>query len=65
MTQTCVQLRTLLSLGLRSVSSGGDMGGEGGRRSSTVTRSGGRGVTVTSTVDSGRLGGGTFFRMER
>ena len=69
MTQTCVQLRTLLSVGLiwDSVSGSELEEGEGGTRSSTVTRSGGLGVTVTSNPATlfGNVGGGTFFRMDR
>ena len=71
MTQTCVQLRTLLSVGLIWDSvSGSELEleeGEGGTRSSTVTRSGGLGVTVTSNPATlfGNVGGGTFFRMDR
>ena len=70
MTQTCVQLRTLLSVGLicDSVSGSEEMeDGEGGTRSSTVTKSGGLGVTVTSKPATlfGNVGGGTFFRMDR
>ena len=69
-TQTCVQLRTLLSVGLicDSVSGSEEMeDGEGGTRSSTVTKSGGLGVTVTSKPATlfGNVGGGTFFRMDR
>ena len=69
MTQTCVQLRTLLSVGLiwDSVSGSELEEGEGGTRSSTVTRSGGLGVTVTSNPATlfGNVGGGTFFRIDR
>ena len=66
-TQTCVQLRTLLSVGLicDSVSGSELEDGEGGTRSSTVTKSGGLGVTVTSATLFGNVGGGTFFRMDR